>query len=148
MQHTPQTIDMKELIEQAMEVLTKSGEDLYIVENQGFDESPFFEVRLKDEYQEKLSTVNGILEILGYDSISAYMRDQKKSEEPSNRPVVNLGYALISADRTKYFFSDAEKYVEFYIEKDPRTSTADMWVKDGTNEDVQWLAMRLMDMNK
>lgn len=62
---------------------------------------------------------------LGFKSLSSYVA-QRRAEAG-----VVFGYTLISKLRTKFFFQANGKDLEFYVDRDPKTSLATLWIRPG-----------------
>lgn len=105
-------LDLTSIKEEVMEVWEQHSEET----TKYLDEHG----RITEKGEEVLASVTLMLDQLGFSSISEYVRSKKE-------PGIHLGYALISKTRTKYFFGN----MEFYIDRDPETSTATLWVRPG-----------------
>jgi hypothetical protein len=59
---------------------------------------------------------------------------------------VQLGYCRITKTRTKFFFQQDGKEIEFYIDRDPSTSMATLWIRPGYTEAVpQFIAALVLN---
>ena len=85
------------------------------------------ETNIKEKYQEILDDPNRCLEELGYDSLSQYVADKNLNKNDG----ISLGYALISKTRTKFFFDYSGTSMEFYIDRNPHTNMAELWIRPG-----------------
>lgn len=127
-----------------MSPITRGGVDFRDLQNEVIDHwenkgEVYFkhidgETIIKPEYAEALDDPNKCLAELGYRSFSEYVRLHREFQN-EDEVGVNLGYSLISKTRTKFFFQD----IEFYIDRDPETSTATLWIRPGYDEHVDLL---------
>lgn len=95
----------------------------------------FMESTVKPEYQTILDDPMLCIEELGFDSLAEYISD--KYEDAEEKVGVEMGYCRISKYRTKFFFQSAGRDLEFYIDRDPSTSIATLWLNPGVTDATQ-----------
>jgi len=93
------------------------------------------ETSIKEMYQAILDDPILCIEELGFSSLSDYIESKSKAKNVSVG--VQLGYCRISKFSTKFFFQSAGRDLEFYIDRDPNTSVATLWIRPGYTEATQ-----------
>lgn len=77
-------------------------------------------------------------EMIGYKPCSCGFLDQDKKmplPTPKIEAGVDLYYQRISKYRTKFCFQKkGGKDIEFYIDRDPKTGTASLWIRPGSTD--------------
>lgn len=58
--------------------------------------------------------------------------------------MIKVGYCLISKTRTKFFYQKDGKELEFYIDRDPSTSMAELWIRPGYTDALMPLINELI----
>lgn len=67
--------------------------------------------------------------------------------EKINRKRIKLGYCRITKTSTKFFFDKGgDEYIEFYIDRDPETSMAELWLNPGASDGTLALIRELLDL--
>lgn len=128
------SIDTTELQNQVIEHWENEGVKYFEHETQTGASVPpggFTESVIKTQYQEILDDPMACLEELGYESFSQYVKDQTDNEPMQG---VEMGYSRISKYSTKFFYQFAGQDLEFYIERDPNTNIAKLWLNPGATE--------------
>lgn len=59
--------------------------------------------------------------------------------------MAKVGYCRISKLRTKFFYQKDGKELEFYIDRDPETGLADIWLRPGWT-DLEAVTSLLADL--
>jgi len=132
------SLDHTQLQDEVIEHWSNNCIDFTEEDRQDGDNIPpggFTQTLIKDEYQSILDDPMLCIEELGFDSLSEYIASKSETENVSVG--VQLGYCRISQFRTKFFFQSAGRDLEFYIDRDPKTSMATLWIRPGETEGTQ-----------
>lgn len=63
--------------------------------------------------------------------------------------MIKLGYCRISKYNTKFFFQVDGRELEFYIERNPQDSTADLWINPGVQSaDLDFIKAFINEANR
>lgn len=133
------SIDFTELQNEVIEYWQDNAVDHVDYEHQSGSNIPeggFTESYIKEEYQAILDDPMLCIEELGFDSLSEYVAS-KHAEDELQKVGIELGYSRISNLRTKFFFQSAGCDLEFYIERNPQTGLATLWLNPGNTEATQ-----------
>lgn len=132
------SVDFSQLQEEVQEYWESNGIEFLDHDYQSgpnIPEGGFTETSIKPEYQTILDDPMLCIEELGFSSLSEYV--DSKREDTDEKVGIQLGYSRISKYRTKFFFQSAGRDLEFYIDRDPSTSIATLWLNPGVTEATQ-----------
>lgn len=161
-------IDFSELQNEVMEHWESQGIEFQGRDMVTDDPYPMYETFVKEEYDAILDNPMACLSELGFEKLSDYLA-AKRAEEPAPEPKkpsigfasgrrfpkeeqpigVEVGYCRISEFSTKFFFQKDGKEVEFYIDRDPKTSMAKVIFNPGvTSAGLKFVCELLRELER
>jgi len=130
-------IDLSDLQDEVIDYWDSISREWCDHENVGFNEPDptHYISTIQDWADDILSDPQLCIEELGFRSFAQYMSSKNEEDrEIETMKGIDLGYCRISKLSTKFFFDSGRKSLEFYIDRDPETGLAKLWLNPGNTD--------------